>query len=423
MRRGDVAFAALAAVAATVLWLDPGAGVLDSCLTSGSVVVRALSLPTEVRRRVLESGETLSALLGRLGVSASEVPAWVQEAQRFLEPRALPVGLLAEGVLDVHGVLRAVRLSPDWQATVVLERSGDAIRGHREPRSVERELAVVRGTVRSSLFEAVDATGEDETLAVKLADLFQWDIDFHREVRAGDTFALVVERVRSGGRTVAYGPVLAAEYVNAGRRYIAVRYAAAGTSAGYYDASGRPLRKQFLRAPLRFTRVTSRYTASRLHPILGVRLPHWGVDYGAPVGTPVMATADGIVISAGRRGGGGNEVQIRHAGGYVTGYLHLSRFAGGVRPGSRVSQGQIIGYVGSTGLSTGPHLDYRVTRNGAHVNPMSIGSEPAPPLAASELERFSAWAGRVLPLLARPGTLDGTATAALRSASPVRFDG
>jgi murein DD-endopeptidase MepM/ murein hydrolase activator NlpD len=168
--------------------------------------------------------------------------------------------------------------------------------------------------------------------------------------------------------------------------------------------------------------VTSRFSLSRKHPVLGRRMPHWGVDYGAPIGTPVMVTGDGVVSFVGWRGGGGNTVEVRHGGGYVTAYLHLSRAAAGIRAGVRVRQGQVIGYVGSTGLSTGPHLDYRVTRNGSYVNPVRVGGEPAPPLPPAQLQPFTAWAERLLPLLTSPGALSGDAVAQLREGSPVRFD-
>ena len=220
-----------------------------------------------------------------------------------------------------------------------------------------------------------------------------------------------------------YGPVVAASYVNRGKTFSAVRYAVGGGHPSFYDEHGSPLRKQFLRAPLRFSRITSRYSLARLHPILGVRVPHWGIDYGAPVGTPVMATADGVVASAGWNGGGGNAIELRHTGGYITTYMHLSRFAAGIRPGVRVEQAQVIGYVGATGLATGPHLDYRVTQNGRHLNPLRIGRDPAPPLLRDELPVFIEWAGKVLPLLRTAGLLPAERVAALTSGAPVPLHG
>jgi murein DD-endopeptidase MepM/ murein hydrolase activator NlpD len=385
--------------------------------------VAPLPLPTFVQRETLARGETLGGLLARAGLPVAEAPAWIAAARQVLDLRALPVGLVAEAVVDAHGSVDSLRLTPDWRETVVVEREGAVIRARRELRPVERELVVVDGTVHSSLFDAMGSTGESENLALELADLFQWDIDFHREVREGDTFALLVERVRSEGATVAYGPVIAGSYTNRGTRYTAVRYPFGGAKDSYYDEHGRPLRKQFLRAPLRFSRVTSRFSLSRMHPILGQRMPHWGVDYAAPVGTPIMATADGVVTFTGWRGGGGNAVEIRHPGGYLTAYLHLSRFAAGIHPGVRVAQGQVIGFVGTTGMSTGPHVDYRITQNGQHLNPLRVGKEPAPPLPKSELPRFAAWADQVLPLLGTAGTLPPERVSALQTASPIPLHG
>ena len=421
MRLSDRAFALLACAVLAFAWQLSRPSRSDE--RPPVLVVEPLTLPRIVRNVTLAAGQTLSQVLERVGAGASEVQAWVEAARSQLDLRSLPVGMSVEAELDHHGNLDAVRLTPDWRETVVLQSGPGGVSARREARPVERELRVVQGTVRSSLFEAVAAAGEDEALAVDLADLFQWDIDFHREVREGDTFSLVVERVLSDGRVVDHGPILAAIYTNAGRRLTAVRYSPEGAGPGYYDAQGHPLRKQFLRAPLRFTRITSRFSISRLHPVLGRRMPHWGVDYGAPVGTPVMATADGVVIFRGRKGGGGNTVEVRHANGYVTGYLHLSRFAGGLRTGRRVTQGEVIGYVGATGLATGPHLDYRITHDGHHVNPLTMAHDPAPPLARSEMPRFAAWAGEVLPLLDRPGVLSAAVVASLRETAPVRFDG
>ncbi|OYV94283.1 MAG: hypothetical protein B7Z68_07840 [Acidobacteria bacterium 21-70-11] len=341
------------------------------------LMVPPLTLPTVVRHGVLASGETLATLVGRLGLSPSEMLPWLAAVRTQIDPRALPVGLVAEAVFDVHGAVNALRLTPDWRSTVVVERSGATLVGRREERPVEREVVVVRGTVQSSLFDAIAAAGEGDTLAVALADLFQWDIDFHREVRSGDTFAILVERIRSAGRTVGYGPVIAASYDNRGKRFTAVRYAFAGGRPSYYDERGRP----------------------------------------------VMVTADGVVTFRGWRGGGGNTVEVRHAGGYVTAYLHLSRFGPGVHPGARVEQGQVVGYVGATGLATGPHLDYRITQNGTHLNPLSIGRDPAPPLPSQEEARFTAWAQQVLPLLQAPGLLPAGRVAALQAAAPAPFHG
>lgn len=392
-------------------------------LPAEPMVVVPFAHPESMRHGVLGRGETLGALLVRLGATGSEAHRWVAAAGRELNLRALPVGLEGQAALNHHGSVQRVHLVQDWQWEVVLERgAAGEIRVERRQRPVERELWVVRGEVRSSLFGAVLGAGETESLAVALADAFQWDIDFHRDVREGDSFAVVVERVRSNGRTVAYGPILAATYTNRGRTYTAVRFAAADTGPGYYDAEGRPVRKLFLRSPLRFSRITSRFSPNRMHPVLGRRMPHVGVDYAAPTGTPIMATAAGTVNFRGWKGGGGNTVEIRHPGGYQTAYLHMSRFARGISVGTRVSQGQVIGFVGATGLATGPHVCYRVLRNGRYVNPLTVGRDPAPPLPDDELPRFAGWAEQVLALLETSGGVAETVVAALRESAPVGFD-
>lgn len=393
----------LVSAAAAVVWLRPAAP--PGARTGDAPVVVPLSLPEVVRQAALGRGETLAGLLYRLGLASTEVHEWVEEARRLLDLRALPVGLVAEVRCDVHGGLRSLRLVPDWSFEVVLERTERGVSGRREARPVERDPVVVAGEVRSSLFAAVLSTGEADGLAIALADVFQWDIDFHREVQRGDTFAVLVERLRVDGRTASYGPILAASYRTGGRRHTAVRFTT-GAAPGYYDERGRPLKKQFLRAPLKLSRVTSRYSTSRLHPVLGRRIPHWGVDYAAPQGTPVMVTGDGVVTFRGWKGGGGNTVEVRHANGYTTAYLHLSRFARGLAAGQRVVQGEVIGYVGSTGLSTGPHVDYRVTRHGSYLNPMRLGQDPSPPLREAERPAFEARAAALLALLEVPGGVE-----------------
>ena len=225
---------------------------------------------------------------------------------------------------------------------------------------------------RSSLVAALDHGGENVLLAVRMAEILSGEIDFNNDLRRGDRFDVLFEKVYREEQFSSYGEVLAAEFVNDGREVRAFRFHVPGESeAQYFDAEGRSLKRLFLRSPFRFEpRITSRFSYRRLHPILGGRRPHLGVDYGAPTGTPVIAVATGTVVSAGRSGGSGNMVRLRHTNGYETYYLHLSAFAPGIRRGTRVTQGQVIGRVGSTGLSTGPHLDYRIRKNGTFVNPL-----------------------------------------------------
>jgi murein DD-endopeptidase MepM/ murein hydrolase activator NlpD len=247
---------------------------------------------------------------------------------------------------------------------------------------------VVKGQLSSSLEEAIERSGAPVLLAYAMADVLQWDLDFNRDLRVGDRFEILFEEVWVDGAYQAVGGIVALSYDNRGRTFEAYRF---GEDGGYYDGDGRPLKKMFLRSPLRFSRITSRFSHRRFHPVLKTYRPHWGVDYGAPVGTPVHATANGTVSFAGWDGGGGKTVKIRHPGGILTAYLHLSRFAAGIRPGSLIRQGEVVGYVGATGLATGPHLDYRVNRDGRWIDPLSLGSVPARPLEAAEMAAFRAW--------------------------------
>ena len=219
-----------------------------------------------------------------------------------------------------------------------------------------------------------------------MADVLQWDLDFNRDLQPGDRFEVLYEEVYLDGEPYGLGDVLALTYQAGRRRLEAYRY---GEDA-YYDADGQPLRKMFLRSPLPYSRVTSRFSHRRFHPVLKVYRPHWGVDFGAPAGTPVRVTAGGVVVSAGWDRGGGKTVKVRHPSNYVTAYLHLSRFAKGIRGGARVAQGEVVGYVGSTGLATAAHLDYRVQRNGRWIDPLTLAGVAAPAIPKAESARFAA---------------------------------
>ena len=214
--------------------------------------------------------------------------------------------------------------------------------------------------------------GESALLGCALSDIFSWDIDFTTDLRKGDTFQVVVEELWLGGRFKRYGNILAAEFTNDGNTYRAFRYEGPDGRAGYYDEEGKSLQRSFLKAPLSYRRISSGFTFSRMHPILKIRRPHLGVDYVAPGGTPVSALGDGSVQFAGDKGANGNLVIIRHPKGFITYYGHLRRIRTGIRPGARVAQGDVIGYVGSTGLSTGPHLDFRMKKGDRFVNPLGV---------------------------------------------------
>jgi murein DD-endopeptidase MepM/ murein hydrolase activator NlpD len=247
---------------------------------------------------------------------------------------------------------------------------------------------LIRGRIEASLFEAVEEAGGTAPLAIALSEIFAWDVDFIRDVREGDSFRLlVVERYRRG-EFVGFGSIKAARFVNRGREFNAFLYRTSGGRKEYFDSQGRALRKTFLKAPLHFSRISSGYTWKRKHPILDTVRPHLGIDYAAPRGTPIKSVAKGRVIAKSYSRGAGNYVKIRHPNHYVTVYNHMSRYAAGIHVGVELEQGRVIGYVGSTGLSTGPHLDYRVKRFGKYRNPRKIKSKPVKSVPESEMADF-----------------------------------
>jgi murein DD-endopeptidase MepM/ murein hydrolase activator NlpD len=248
---------------------------------------------------------------------------------------------------------------------------------------LDTTLAKVVGEVRFSLFEAMDAAGEQDLLTLTFAEILAWEIDFYKDVREKDRFKVIVEKLYKGDQFIQYGTIHALEYQGEEKVIRGFEYEGA-----YYDEKGLSLRKSFLKAPLRFNRISSRFSRARRHPILGGLRPHYGVDYAAPIGTPVWAVADGTVISCGWDAGFGKQVTLRHMNGYQTLYGHLSRYGPGIRKGAKVNQKQVIGYVGSTGLSTGPHLDYRLIKNGHPKNPVKESFPPGEPIGAAAVDRF-----------------------------------
>lgn len=343
------------------------------------------------------SGDTIESVCRRL--AGDDWVVWRDVLVDEIDPKRLIPGTEFRGTLTPSGALEHLEVVFDSRNEVHLEASVQGILVARVERPIVSEVLRLEGEVESSLFGAMDSAGGDPELAVQIAQIYQWDIDFLRDIRKGDTFIVVADRQTVDGGFYGWGTVFATRFINDGRILDAVVYPDDSGRLGYYNLEGQPLRKQFLRSPLKFSRVTSRFSGSRFHPVLKRRMPHYGVDYGAPTGTPVHVTADGTVTLAARNGGGGNMVTVRHTNGYVTNYLHLSRYGKGIRRGTRVSQGQVIGYVGSTGLSTGPHLDYRVTLNGKWINPLAISSPAVKPLSEDRLQRFLAHALAVLSLI------------------------
>ncbi|HSM49982.1 MAG TPA: M23 family metallopeptidase [Thermoanaerobaculia bacterium] len=336
--------------------------------------------------RELRSGETLSRALADLGFDRPGAHEVSEVMARWIDPRRLRPGVELAAHRDDGDVVRALELTLDGKGVLSLQRGEESWEGSW--REFERTAVTrsVRGVLEGGLEGALANAGAPGELAYAVAEVLQWDLDFNRDLRRGDEFEVLFEERFLEGRPAGLGEVLAVRYVNRGRAIEAYRFA----EGAYYDAEGRPLQKMFLRSPMPYSRITSRFSSRRFHPVLKVHRPHYGVDYGAPTGTPARVTASGVVAFMGWDGGGGKTVKVRHPNGYLTAYLHLSRFPSGLRVGDRVQQGEVIGYVGSTGLSTGPHLDYRVQKSGRWIDPLSLRSVPADPVPTTRLADFRA---------------------------------
>jgi len=276
-----------------------------------------------------------------------------------------------------------------------IRRSTDGYTAETIEEELETQQVRATGTIDSSLFLAAAEAGISDRIIMNLAGVFAWDVDFMLDIRRGDQFTLVYEEIWKGGERVGEGDILAAEFVNQGDAYRAIRFADDDGRVNYYTPEGKSVRKAFVRAPLSFSRISSNFNPRRRHPKLNTIRAHRGVDYAAPTGTPIKAAGDGKVIHRGRKGGYGNTVILQHGGNITTLYAHMSKFGRG-RVGSRVRQGQVIGYVGATGLATGPHLHYEYRRNGVHLNPRTVKLPEAEPIEAEYLPQFQQAAGPLL---------------------------
>jgi murein DD-endopeptidase MepM/ murein hydrolase activator NlpD len=280
-----------------------------------------------------------------------------------------------------------VRLKYAIDKEFVIYKNNDNLEVKLEQFPIFKLKTVVENNIDSSLFEAVRVTGEDDILAIMLANIYEWEIDFFKDIRQGDKFKILVEKNFCRGKFIGYGKILAADFINQGRLIRALYYEDEKT-AGYFTPEGKSLKKGFLKAPIKFGRVSSGFTSRRLHPILNVVRAHFGVDYAAPYGTPVHATADGKIIARGYKKGNGYYVKLKHNNGYETMYMHFSKFNKNQKIGSYVKQGEIIGYIGTSGYATGPHVDYRIIKNGTYLNPLAFKS-PSKSLPKEKIENFT----------------------------------
>ncbi len=333
-------------------------------------------------------GESLYHLFKRHGLSMAELLSLRDAAKGVFNLRRLRAGMPYSLLLDARGALQSFRCEIDADTYLEARRQPQGgFKVRRERYRYQRRISHMAGIIQSNLVESM----KDIVLAVELSEIFAWQVDFNTDLRRGDTWRLVVEGLYLDGKFRRWGRILSAELSNNGRIYRAYWYEdPQGRYSGYYDEQGASLRRAFLKAPLSFKRISSGFSRRRFHPILKIYRPHLGVDYAAPKGTPVSAAGDGVVVFAGYKGQNGNLVIIKHPNGYRTYYGHLWKFARGIRKGRRVKQGQVIGYVGSTGLATGPHLDYRVKRNGRFINPLAMKLPPARRLPRRLMSSFKA---------------------------------
>lgn len=337
----------------------------------------------------VENQDTLTRVLQRAGNIEPELPLHFQrDPAASRAARQLRPGQALRIQADDNGALHSITIPLAGEKRLSIARRDGLLVSQEGSAETEAVIAYASGSIDVSLFAATDKAGLPESVAMQLAEIFSGDIDFHRDLRQGDRFAVVFERRLIDGRPSGAGQVLAASFTNGGRQLTAVRYAGAEGRSGYYSPDGQSMKKAFLRSPLEFSRITSRFSGARRHPVLQLWRAHTGIDYGAPIGTPVRSTADGVVSFAGQRGGYGNLIVIRHRGDRSTAYGHLNGFAKGIRAGQSVQQGETIGYVGKTGLASGPHLHYEFRVAGRAVNPLTATVPQAPALDRAEKSLF-----------------------------------
>jgi len=357
------------------------------------------------REERIARGDTLPSLLARMDVDPGEIQTFMAAARQTPALGRLVPGRTVLARVTSGGSLMLLRYMANDETLVNVERVGEGFRAQEQVIQAEMRPLMRSGMIQASLFGATDAADVPDSIASAMAEAFSGDIDFHRDLRRGDQFSVVYEAFYVDGRLIRTGRLLAAEFINQGKTYQAIHFQDPQGREGYYTADGQSLKRAFLKSPMPFDRITSGFTTRRFHPILQTWRSHRGVDYAAPTGTPVRAVADGTVSFSGKQGAYGNLVVINHQRPYSTAYAHLSRYGQGIRVGSRVTQGQVIGYVGCTGLCTGPHLHYEFRVNGEQIDPLAMKLPTTLPLDSRYKSLFAAHSQ---PLVKRLELLRGT---------------
>ncbi len=361
------------------------------------------------REERIQRGDTVASLLARLQVTDTQAVNTLRGTREAQSLHQLMSGRTIRAMTTADGKLIALRYL-NGSNLFSADRSASGLTISEQPAQLEQRVLMNSGEIRSSLFAATDAANLSDAVAIQIAEIFSTDIDFHKDLRKGDQFTVVYEAYYHMGEAAKTGRVLAAEFINQGKTYQAVYFQNTEGQGGYYTLEGKNIRKAFLRSPIEFSRISSGFSNARYHPVLKEWRAHKGIDYASPTGTRVKATADGVVEIAGRQGGYGNLVVLRHQSKYTTWYGHLSHITKGLRKGSRVAQGDIIGNVGMTGLATGPHLHYEFRINDIHQNPLRVAMPAAPPITPTSRVAFEADAQQMAQRLA---LLRGTRLASL----------
>jgi len=333
--------------------------------------------------------ETLGNIFSRLGLSATNMHRLLESSESVRALTQIHPGDQIAFRIPKDGLLAALQFDRSESERVLVEIDGTAVTERTIERELERRTQYGSAVINSSLFAAGEAAGMSDTQVMRLAEVFNYDVDFAQDLREGDRFAVVYESIYRDGVRLRDGDVLAAVFVNQGKRYEAFRYTDSSGRSDFYRADGRSLRKAFIRTPVEFTRISSRFSSARKHPILGRMRAHRGVDYAAPTGTPVRAAGNGTVRFVGNQSGYGRTIELQHGNQVTTLYGHLSRFAKGLNKGDKVQQGEVIGFVGMSGLATGPHLHYEFRVGGVHRDPLSVDLPVSEPLTGTELAGFN----------------------------------
>jgi murein DD-endopeptidase MepM/ murein hydrolase activator NlpD len=375
-----------------------GAYLNQNLTADAQSVLPAATIAEDLHQEMcIKKNQTFYEALEDLEVSHEDIMAIVKACKPFRNLTSVKIGEIFIVEVTDENDLKSLRFDLDEESFIIWNREGDTYVREDGNYPVERRVKGIHGTITHSLYASLQNLHAPLALAPKMNDILGWDIDFTRDLRKGDTFRILYEEVWRDGEFVRTGTVLAAELINAGKERQAFRYKSKDERTHYFDAQGNNMQKQLMRAPLEYSRISSKFSYRRFHPVLKKWMPHLGIDYAAPTGTPVKAAGDGVIVKARKKKGNGRYVQIRHTNReYETYYLHLSRYGKGIKEGTKVTQGQIIGYVGATGYATGPHLDFRVKRNGKFINPRKMKSPAAKPVPEAEREDFLAGAGDYL---------------------------